>query len=111
MSQGHLRSTNDHLGTSSEPSVRAVPLHVLNNMRVDSTLEAMAVATVLLGCGTLDTHWVGAVGTGPFADGVGLGECALYSLVLGRQKDDLGVCGFGHGLHGFEVSDLHSRRG
>jgi hypothetical protein len=30
---------------------------------------------------------------------------------LGRQKDDLGVCGFGHGLHGFEVSDLHSRRG
>ena len=64
-------------------SLQAVALHVLDNMRVDSALEAMAVTAILLCCGTLDTHWVaGAVGTWAFADGVGLGEGALDSLVL-----------------------------
>lgn len=64
-------------------SLQAVALHVLDNMRVDSALEAMAVTAVLLCCGTLDPHWVaGTVGTWAFADGVGLGEGALDSLVL-----------------------------
>jgi hypothetical protein len=64
-------------------SLQAVALHVLDNMRVDGALEAMAVTAILLCCGTLDTHWVaGAVGTWAFAVGVGLSEGALDSLVL-----------------------------
>ena len=31
----------------------------------------------------------------------------LHSLVHRRQEDDLAVGSLGHGLHGFEVSDLH----
>jgi len=51
-------------------------------MRVDGALEAMAVAAVFLCCRALHTHWAGAVRAGSFANGVGLSERALNSLVL-----------------------------
>lgn len=86
-------------------------LHVLNDMRVDGALEAVAVATVLLGSAALHTQRVaacaGAVGAGSFACCVCLGERRLNGLVLRREEDDLGVGGLGHGLHGFQVADLH----
>jgi len=56
-------------------------------MRVDSALEAVAVAAVFLCCRTLHTHWAGAVGAGSFANGVGLSERALDSLVLSLKTD------------------------
>ena len=55
-------------------------------MRVDGALEAVAVAAVFLCCRALHTHWAGAVGAGSFADGVGLSERALDSLVLSLKE-------------------------
>ena len=37
------------------------------------------------------------------------GHLRLNSLIGGREEDDLAVGGLGHGLHSFEVSDLHGR--
>lgn len=37
-----------------------------------------------------------------------IGLSMLYRGRHAWEEDDLGVCGLGHGLHGFEVSDLHS---
>lgn len=34
-----------------------------------------------------------------------------HSLVGSRQEDDLAVGGLGHGLHSFEVTDLHGGSG
>lgn len=75
-------------------------------MRVDGALEAIVIASVLLGWAALHTHRRGAlvgsglVGAGTFTDSVGLCESRLYGLVLGGQEDDLAVCRLRHGLHG-----------
>ena len=50
------------------------------------------------------------VRAGPFARGIGLRELLLHRLVGGREEDDLAVGRLGHGLHGFEVADLHRGR-
>jgi len=89
-------------------------LHVLDDVRVDGTLEAGAAACILA-CGVgLDAEGVagggGWVRGGSVGVGVGVGEGALDGLVLGGQKDDFAVGGFGHGLHCLEVSDLHGGR-
>ena len=80
-------------------------------MRVDGALEAVAVAAVFLSCRALYAHWAGAVGAGSFADGVGLSERALDSLVLRRKKDHLGgqfrvILGRKIGVLTLELADL-----
>ena len=46
---------------------------------------------------------------GSFAIGIGLRELLRRRTgTIGRgQEDDFAVCCLRHGLHGFEVSDLH----
>jgi hypothetical protein len=86
-------------------------LHVLDDMRVDGALEAVAVTAILLCSRTVHTECVfrvGAVRARTLTHGVGLSERSLYSHVLRGQEDDLGICRLGHGLHGLEVADLHS---
>jgi len=61
-------------------------LHVLNDGRVDGTLEALLVLSILVlsAAGVWDR-----VGRGTFTAGGGLGELLLDGLVLSRQEDDL----------------------
>lgn len=81
---------------------RVFLLHVLNDMGVNGTLEPRIVCAVFARSRGLE-----AVRAGSFADSLGLGQCTLDRLVLSGQEDDFGVCALGHGLHGFEVADLH----
>lgn len=86
-------------------------LHVLDDMRVDSALEAVAVAAILLSSAAINAHGAAAradaMGAGSLAGCVGLCECRLDGLVLRGEEDDLRIGGLGHCLHGFQVSDLH----
>lgn len=94
-----------------EKAKNITSLHVLDDVRVDGALEAVAAASVLACCIALDTHaGGGAVGAGALAVRIGLGERALYGFVLGGQEDDFAVGGLGHGLHCLEVADLHGWR-
>jgi hypothetical protein len=93
------------------PHTINVHLHVLDDMRVDSALEAMTVTAILLCSRTVHTQCIfrgSAVRARALTHRVCLSERSLYSHVLRGQEDDLGVCGLGHGLHSFEVADLHS---
>lgn len=78
-------------------------------MRVDGALEARVIGTVFVGGGAVDAQGVArdTVRAGAFACSVCLSQGTLHRLVLGRQEDDFGVCALGHGLHGFEIADLH----
>lgn len=40
-----------------------------------------------------------------------IGSLLHHRLVHCRQEDDLAISRLGHGLHGFEVANLHSRGG
>lgn len=75
-------------------------------MSVNSALEPLVITSVLVGGRRLEP-----MGTGTLARGFSLCKCALHRLVLSREEDDFGVCRLGHGLHGLEVADLHSRSG
>jgi hypothetical protein len=76
---------------------------VLNDRRVDGTLETLVVLAVfVLGAGRVRKGSAGRA----FAGGQSPGELLLDGLVHSGQEDDLGVCATSHLLHGLEVSVL-----
>jgi len=76
-------------------------LHVLDDRRIDSALEALIAMTILLlGAGRVRQR---VARRAVFA----LSERFLDSLVLCWEEDDLGVGSFSHLLHGLEVANLH----
>jgi hypothetical protein len=77
-------------------------LHMLNHVGVNGTLEAVILGAVFLSSAAGDSHW--ASRRASFAMRGRLDELFLDRLVGSWQENDLAVCGFGHGLHGFEVS-------
>jgi hypothetical protein len=77
-------------------------LHMLNHVGVDGTLEAVVLGAVFLSSAAGDSHWTPRRAS--FAMRGRLDELFLDRLVGSWQENDLAVCGFGHGLHGFEVS-------
>lgn len=72
---------------------------VFNDPGVHGTLKALVCLGSL------------AVSTGTLARIFSSAELLLNGLIHCGQEYDFAVCGLGHGLHCFQVSDLHGRGG
>lgn len=79
--------------------VEIIGSDVFNNPGVHGALKALVCLGSL------------AVSTGTLARIFSSAELLLHSLIHCRQEDHFTVCGLGHGLHCFQVSDLHGRGG
>lgn len=74
---------------------------MLNNASVDGLLEILTSKVLhIASSAAAFTGVAGFVGQGSV-------KCASHVLSGTRQENDLAVGGLGHGLHGFEITDLH----
>jgi hypothetical protein len=80
-------------------------LHMLNDVGVDRTLEAVVLGAVFLPSTARNAHWASRRAGSWLAMVRGcVGELFLNGLVGSWQENDLAVCRFGHLLHSFEIS-------